>query len=75
MVRGLRDTARMVGGLWVLFWAWFGLASGLGEGMDLPGVLVHATVPGLAFVVCFRRRPGPDRSNTRSRDWAPPRPA
>ncbi|MCL5745942.1 MAG: hypothetical protein M1541_18790 [Acidobacteria bacterium] len=41
--------ARALVALWAAFWIWFGLASGLGEGLDFTGVLLHAAVPGLVF--------------------------
>jgi MFS superfamily sulfate permease-like transporter len=35
---------------WALFWTWFGLASGIGEGLPLEGILVHTALPGLVFL-------------------------
>jgi hypothetical protein len=43
-----RDAARLVAGVWAFFWTWFGMASGIAEGMSIPGTLVHM-VPGLLF--------------------------
>ena len=36
---------------WAGFWTWFGLASGIGEGLDAMGILLHTALPGLLFVV------------------------
>jgi hypothetical protein len=36
--------------LWGGWWTFFGLASGIGEGIGIPGTLVHALVPGLIFL-------------------------
>lgn len=43
-----RDLARLIAGVWAFFWTWFGMASGIAEGMTIPGTLVHMA-PGLAF--------------------------
>ncbi len=45
-----RFLARAVSGIWALFWLWFGIASGIGEGLALPGVLLHAALPGAFFL-------------------------
>ncbi len=45
-----RFLARAVSGIWALFWLWFGIASGISEGLDLPGVLLHAALPGALFL-------------------------
>ena len=36
--------------LWAGFWTWFGLASGIGEGLDPLGILMHTALPGLLFI-------------------------
>jgi len=36
--------------VWAGFWSFFGLASGIGEGLSPLAVLVHATLPGLIFL-------------------------
>lgn len=46
-----RYSARTLGLLWTGWWTFFGLASGLGEGLDPVGVVVHTTMPGLIFLV------------------------
>lgn len=47
----VRWTARFIAVGWALFWVWFGLASGIGEGLEPLGVLLHATFPGLIFLL------------------------
>jgi hypothetical protein len=49
--RWIRYTARGLSLAWAGFWVWFGLASGLGEGLTPVGVLRHMTLPGLIFLV------------------------
>ena len=44
-------SARILAMLWAAFWTWFGLASGIAEGLSPAGVLVHNAVPGLFFVL------------------------
>jgi len=44
-------SARVLAMLWAAFWTWFGLASGIAEGLSPAGVLVHTAVPGLFFVL------------------------
>lgn len=41
--------ARVLAALWAGFWIWFGLASGIGEGLAPLGVLIHTAIPGLLF--------------------------
>ncbi|MBI1788708.1 MAG: hypothetical protein HYR60_14315 [Acidobacteria bacterium] len=36
--------------VWALFWVWFGLASGIGEGGGFTAVLLHTAAPGLIFL-------------------------
>jgi len=36
--------------LWGGWWTFFGLASGIGEEIGVPGILMHALVPGLIFL-------------------------
>jgi hypothetical protein len=46
----MRLIARVVSLCWAAFWVFFGVASGLGEGLTLAGTLVHAAAPGLIFL-------------------------
>lgn len=48
--RRLGNVARGIALVWALFWTLFGLLSGIGEGLDLLGILIHTTVPGLIFL-------------------------
>ena len=41
---------RVLGLLWGGFWTAFGLLSGLGERLSVPGILMHAVMPGLLFL-------------------------
>ena len=43
--------ARIIALVWAGWWVFFGLASGIGEGLDPIGVVVHTAVPGLIFLV------------------------
>jgi len=47
----MRYIARALALIWAAWWAFFGLACGLGEGMSPAGVLLHAALPGLVFLV------------------------
>jgi len=44
-------SARVLAVSWALFWIWFGLASGIAEGLPPRGVLIHTAVPGLFFAL------------------------
>ncbi|MBN2289342.1 MAG: hypothetical protein JXQ83_08415 [Candidatus Glassbacteria bacterium] len=46
----VRWSARILALVWAGFWTWFGLASGLGEGLDPLGVFMHTLLPGLVFL-------------------------
>ena len=46
----VRNTARIIALVWAGWWVFFGVASGVGEGLDLLGVLIHTAVPGLVFL-------------------------
>jgi hypothetical protein len=46
----MRLIARALSLLWAAFWVWFGVASGVGEGFNAAGTLVHAAAPGLIFL-------------------------
>jgi hypothetical protein len=48
--RWLRYSARALALIWACWWTLFGLLSGAGEGYNLSGILLHATVPGLVFL-------------------------
>jgi hypothetical protein len=37
--------------LWALWWTFFGFASGVGEGLSLVGVFVHAALPGGVMLI------------------------
>ena len=47
----MRYVARALALIWAGWWTFFGLASGLAEGLSPAGVLLHATLPGLIFLV------------------------
>lgn len=49
--RWWRWAARLIALAWAGWWIFFGLASGIGEGLDWEGVLIHTAVPGLVFLV------------------------
>ena len=46
---------------WAGFWTFFGIASGMAEGLSPLGILVHGSFPGLLFLVsaliAWRRAP------------------
>lgn len=46
----MRYSAGVLTLVWAGFWSFFGLASGIGEGLSPMAVLVHAALPGLIFV-------------------------
>ncbi len=48
--RWLRIIALGLAFLWAGWWTFFGLASGISEGLPPLGVLIHTTVPGLIFL-------------------------
>jgi hypothetical protein len=48
--RWMLYSARFLVLAWALFWIWFGLASGVGEGLNATGVLIHGALPGLIFL-------------------------
>jgi len=43
--------ARALALVWACWWAFFGLASGLSEGLAPLAVLIHAAMPGLVFLI------------------------
>lgn len=45
----LRFAARIIALLWAGWWTFSGLASGIGEGLDISGILIHTTTPGCSF--------------------------
>ena len=51
VARWMRYVARALALIWAGWWTFFGLACGLGEGMSPAGVLLHAALPGLIFLV------------------------
>ncbi len=46
----MRIGALIIGLVWAGFWTWFGLASGVSEGLDVIGVIIHTSIPGLLFL-------------------------
>jgi hypothetical protein len=46
----MRYVAGALALVWAGFWSFFGLASGIGEGLSLGRVLAHTTMPGLIFL-------------------------
>lgn len=46
----LEVAALAVALVWAGWWVFFGVASGIGEGLSPVGVLVHAALPGLVFL-------------------------
>jgi hypothetical protein len=48
-MKWLRVGALALALVWAGWWTFFGIASGLSEGMNPIGVLAHATLPGLIF--------------------------
>jgi hypothetical protein len=50
-VKEMRTLAVIVSLLWGGWWTFFGLASGLGEKLSPPGILAHAALPGLVFLI------------------------
>lgn len=48
--RWIRYGARALALVWGAWWTFFGLASGLAEGLDPLGVMLHTLVPGLIFL-------------------------
>jgi hypothetical protein len=44
-----RTIARAIAAVWAGFWMFFGIASSIGEGLHLPGAIMHVLVPGLIF--------------------------
>jgi hypothetical protein len=43
--------ARLIITLWAIFWTWFGLTSGLGEGLPPSSLSLHSTFSALVFVL------------------------
>lgn len=48
--RMLLYAARILGLLWAGFWLFFGIASGVGENLQLSGIIMHILFPGLVFL-------------------------
>lgn len=42
--------ARAVAFVWAAFWLFFGISSGLGEGLNLSGIIMHVLFPGVLFL-------------------------
>jgi len=49
----MRLTARILAAVWTLFWMYFGLASGIGENLDVTGIIIHTLSPGGVFLLFF----------------------
>jgi hypothetical protein len=47
----MRYIARVLALIWACWWTFFGLIAGAGEGYGPSGILAHAAVPGLVFLV------------------------
>lgn len=47
----MRYTARGLALIWAGFWVFFGVASGLSEGLNALAIFIHTLVPGLIFLV------------------------
>jgi hypothetical protein len=45
--------SRTLAAVWAGWWIFFGIASGIGEKLDLFGILMHTLVPGLVFGLVF----------------------
>jgi hypothetical protein len=50
-IRWMRYLAVIVALLWAGFWTFFGLASGISEGLSPVGILHHSIFPGLIFLI------------------------
>ena len=50
-IRWLRFISRSLALAWAIFWVWFGLASGISEGIGFLGTVMHAAFPGLIFLL------------------------
>lgn len=50
VTKWMRYCARALAIIWASWWTFFGIASGLGEGSDIVGVLIHTAFPGLVFL-------------------------
>lgn len=51
MSRAIRYGARLLALAWAGWWTFFGLASGIGEGLSGYAILLHAATPGLLFLL------------------------
>jgi hypothetical protein len=47
----LRIVAYVLALAWAGLWVFFGLASGIGEGENLLGLVIHTAAPGLVFLI------------------------
>ena len=57
----MRYIARALALILAGWWTFFGVASGIVEGLIPAGVLLYATMPGLIFLVSARLSPGDGR--------------
>lgn len=48
--RWLWQVGLILGLVWAGWWIFFGIASGIVEGLDFVGVLIHTALPGLIFL-------------------------
>ena len=46
----MRIIAQTIAFIWASWWTFFGLASGIYEGLDPIGVFIHTAMPGLVFL-------------------------
>lgn len=42
--------ARTVAFVWAAYWLFFGITSGVGEGLKLAGIIMHVVFPGVMFL-------------------------
>ncbi len=49
-INWMRLIARSLAVAWGGFWVWFGLASGISEGIGFMGTLIHTAMPGLILL-------------------------
>jgi hypothetical protein len=47
----LRTIAGIIALLWAGFWIFFGVASGISEGLTIPAIVLHGSMPGLFFLI------------------------
>jgi hypothetical protein len=50
-IKWMRYIGQALALIWAGWWIFFGVASGMDERLNLLGILIHATIPGLIFLV------------------------